>query len=283
VNRTPSASIVIPTRARPGYLDVTLESVIHQATRCGAEVLVVSDGIDDATAAVVEGQGATLIRLRGPAGANAARNAGFEAAASDLIVFIDDDVRAPQGWLDAFLAGAQAAPDREVFGGPISAEFEGGGPRLCGRESPPITTLDGGPADCDIPLVWSANMAIRRSALERIGPFDAAIRGRGEEEDWERRYAAHGGRIRYLAGAGLQHRRTRDDSTVWALARAEYRLGRSARRNDVRKRAAPAIRTELRVLAGCLWHTARRLCANGIVMAAHSVGRLTESAAERCT
>jgi glycosyltransferase involved in cell wall biosynthesis len=281
VNPTPSASIVIPTRARAGYLDVTLESVVRQAQRCGAEVLVVSDGIDDATEAVAQRHGAELVRLDEPGGANVARNAGFRAASSDLIVFIDDDVRAPEGWLDVLLAGTHAAPDVEVFGGPISAVFEGGGPRMCGRESPPITTLDEGRTDRDISMVWSANMAIRRSAIERIGPFDADIRGRGEEEEWERRYAADGGHIRYLAGAGIEHRRTKEDSTVWALAQAAYRLGRSARRNDVRKRTAPAMSSELRVLAGCLWHTARRVCGNGIVMAAHSLGRLSESIADR--
>lgn len=124
-------------------------------------------------------------------------------------------------------------------------------------------------------------MAIRRSAFERIGPFDADIHGRGEEEEWQDRFAQGGGRIRYLARAGLEHRRTREDSTVGALAQAEYRLGRSARRNDSRKRTAPALRTEFRVLSGCLWHTVSRRCANGIVMAAHSLGRMREAIAER--
>ena len=33
-------------------------------------------------------------------------------------------------------------------------------------------------------------MAIRRRALELAGPFDESISGRGDEEDWERRYRA---------------------------------------------------------------------------------------------
>ncbi len=45
----PPASIVIPTRARPAYLEVTLASVMPQAERTGAEVLVVNDGDDPAT------------------------------------------------------------------------------------------------------------------------------------------------------------------------------------------------------------------------------------------
>ena len=58
-----------------------------------------------------------------------------------------------------------------MFGGPIRAALEGGGPRSCGRESPPITTLDLGGADRDVPLVWGANMALRRRAVERAGPL----------------------------------------------------------------------------------------------------------------
>jgi GT2 family glycosyltransferase len=196
-------------------------------------------------------------------------------------VFIDDDVAAPTGWLPAILTGARSAPDHEVFGGPIRARLEGGGPRACGREPPPITTLALGSADRDVPLVWSANMAVRRRTFDRIGLFDEDIFGRGEEEEWERRYALAGGRIRYLANAGLEHRRTAEDSRLRMLARSAYALGQTARRNDVRKREAQPIRAELRVLAGCVWHALRRRCSNGIVMGAQALGRLREAFAER--
>jgi hypothetical protein len=41
---TPVASILIPTRGRPSYLDVALASIVPQARSRGAEVLVVNDG-----------------------------------------------------------------------------------------------------------------------------------------------------------------------------------------------------------------------------------------------
>lgn len=272
----PTASIVIPTRHRPEYLHVTLDSISPQVRSADAELIVVDDGGDPATAQVAAAHGARLIATDG-AGANAARNAGIAAAHGDPVVLTDDDVVAPAGWLDTMLDGVAAAPDREVFGGPIRARLEGGGPRSCGRESPPITTLDYGTADRDVPLVWSANMAVRRSALDRVGAFDESIRGRGEEEEWERRYAAQGGRIRYLAGAGLEHRRSAADARLVPLARAAYHLGRSARVYDERKGQPPAGTAEVRTLAGCVWHIARRRCPGGIVLAAHSAGRLREA------
>ncbi len=275
--QTPAASIVIPTRARPAYLDVALASVMPQAAAAGAEVLVVSDGADTPTAEVVQRHAARLLTRPDAAGANAARNEGVRGSAGDPIVFIDDDVLAPPGWLDALLGGIRATPAYDVFGGPIRARLEGGGPRACGRESAPITTLELGPEDRDAEFVWSANMAVRRRAFEQIGPFDDALVGRGEEEDWQRRYAAQGGRIRYLARAGLEHRRAPEDATVAVLARAAYQHGRAGRRYDVRKGTAPPLRGELRTLVGCGYHIVRRRCAIGVVLTAQAAGRLRET------
>jgi glycosyltransferase involved in cell wall biosynthesis len=277
----PTATIVIPTRSRPAYLEVALATIAPQAREAGAEVLVLNDGGDPATAHVATRHGATVLAVPSPGGANAARNAGIDAAASDLIVLTDDDIDAPDGWLRALLDGVAAAPEHDVFGGPIRACLEGGGPRSCGRESPPITTLDRGPTDCDVELVWSANMAIRRRAMQRVGRFDESIRVRGDEEDWERRYIAQGGRVRYVAQAGVVHRRTASDARLRRLARAAYAQGRAARRYDAHKHAAPGPAHEVRVFVGCLWHIVRRRCANGVVLAAHAAGRLREMASRR--
>ena len=105
--------------------------------------------------------------------------------------------------------------------------------------------------------------------------------GRGDEEEWERRYKAAGGqrplRRRRRASSIAAPPPTRPSR---ALSRAAYALGRTARRNDVRKGRGPTLPAELRTLAGCVWHIGRRRCANGIVMAAHSVGRVRETLGE---
>ncbi|HET9125834.1 MAG TPA: glycosyltransferase [Solirubrobacteraceae bacterium] len=274
-----AATIIIPTRGRPDYLEETLASVGPQAARAGAGLLVVDDGTDPRTGEVSAHHGVAMLSTGGGRGANGARNAGVAASDGDLLVFIDDDIRAPEGWLRALLDGSAASPEIDVFGGPIIAAIEGG-PRSCGREGAPITTLDLGPADRDAELVWSANMAVRRRALERVGPFDETIHGRGEEEDWERRYLALGGRIRYLAAAGVEHRRTGADARLKALARSGYALGRTARRYDLRKGTAPTLRDELRVLAGCALHVLRRRCPNMIAVGAQAAGRVREALAE---
>jgi glycosyltransferase involved in cell wall biosynthesis len=276
----PAASILIPTLRAPDYLEVTLASVMPQAAAAAVEVIVISDGPDAMTEAVVHRHGARLVTLPEQRGLNSARNAGIVDAGSDLLVFIDQDVDVPAGWLDALLDGARRYPDREVFGGPIRGKLEGG-PRACGHEPPPITTLDAGVQDRDVPFAWGANMAIRRAAFARIGMFDETLGGRGDEEDWELHWTAGGGLIRYLAAAGLDHRRSAADSRLRVLAQAAYGQGREARRHDVRVGKPRPVRTELRTLAGCAWHTVVRRCGFGIVMGARSAGSLRESLLER--
>jgi GT2 family glycosyltransferase len=271
------AAVIVPTRDRARYLEVALGSIGPQAAAVGAELIVVDDGSRDGTAAVAARHGARRVAHEQSRGPNAARNSGVAATDAPLLVFVDDDVEARPGWLAALLAATAAHPEVEVFGGPIEGRVEGWGLRRCGREGPPITFLDLGAEDREAELVWSANMAVRRSALERVGPFDAELEIYGDEEEWERRLRARGGRIRYVASARVLHRRTEEDARLPALARAAFHRGRAGQRFDAVKGAPPSPATELGTLGGCVWHTVRRRCGNGLVMSAHSAGRLAEA------
>jgi glycosyltransferase involved in cell wall biosynthesis len=274
----PAVTVVVPTRGRAAYLEVTLDSLCRQRSGVAYEILVVDDGATDATPEVAERFAVRLIRHGERRSLNAARNTGIREAGADLIAFVDDDVFAPPEWLAALVEGADRHPDAEAFGGPIRPRFEGHAPRGCGREDPPITTLDLGGEDVEATMVWGANFAVRRSAVDRIGEFDESLdRAHGDEEDWLLRLRAEGGRIVYLAEAGLDHRRSAGDSGLGPLARAAYHRGRGARSSDRRRGQAPGLARELRVLAGCGWHTVRRACPQGLIMGAHSAGRVVET------
>ena len=121
----PTASIIVPTRERAGYLDVALASIAPQAGAAGAELLVIDDGPSDATRETAARHGARDVAHDAPRGLNAARNSGIDAAVGDLLVFVDDDVDVRPGWLDALLdAHAAEDPDVGVLTGPIHARFE---------------------------------------------------------------------------------------------------------------------------------------------------------------
>jgi GT2 family glycosyltransferase len=276
----PSASILFPTRNRRGYLADALASVAGQAAAHEAEILVVEDDVHDLeTERLAGAHGARYVALGAPRGLNLARNAAAEAARADLLCFLDDDIVAWPEWLGAILVAAESQPEHEAFGGPIRARLEGTNLHACGREPAPVTTLDLGPADRDADLVWGANLTVRRAAFDRVGPFDPALSGPGDEEEWERRLRAAGGRIRYVAAAGVDHRRTGADARIHGLSRAAWYRGRHSRRFDEAKGTAPSLAGELRTLAGCVWHTGRYRCGNGIVLTAQTAGRLREAVA----
>jgi len=279
----PEASVIVPTRARARYLRAALESLLFQDAGADRyEVVVVDDGPDEETRAVTEqAAGRSDVAVRyvvrdGVPGLNSARNTGIAAAASPFVVFVDDDVEAPRGWLRALLDGRRRHPDALVLGGPIEVRLEGFRLPLCGREAPPITALDGGPVDREIDVVWGANMGIDRRAFELAGTFDPGVPYGFDEDMWERRLRERGGRVMYVAAAGLVHRRDAEDSRLRPLMRAAYRRGRALRAYSEHRGAAPSAARELRWLAGCFLHTFRNRCGNGLLLTAHSAGRLVE-------
>ncbi len=209
-----------------------------------------------------------------PLGLNVARNTGVERSTGELVVFVDDDVEVCAGWLDALLTAAGQHPEQEVFTGPILPRLEGSPPHSCGREEPPITALDLGPDDTPTCFAWGANMAIRRAALERVGPFDVSLEYGGDEQEWQERLGDDG---LYVAAAALHHRRSPRDARLRSLCRAAYTRGRASRRFDAWRKEAPSMAGELRTLAGCLGHVVRYRCPAGLTMVAHSAGRIHEA------
>jgi GT2 family glycosyltransferase len=271
------AAIVVPTKDRASYLDVALRGLAEQAREAGADLLVVDDGPGGATRAVAERHAARYVAHAVSRGLNAARNTGLDETSAELVCFVDDDVAVRPGWLRALIDGAARNPEHGCLTGPVRAVFEGYAPRFCGREGPPITSLDLGPSECDAPHAWGANLAVRRSAVEAVGRFDESLGLYGDEQEWEARLHAAGGRIRWLPDAALDHRRAGDDARVSALARAARSRGRAARREDVAKGTTPSLARELRVLGGSLLHGPRFGCANGPILTAHSIGRIEEA------
>jgi glycosyltransferase involved in cell wall biosynthesis len=92
---TPALTVVIPTRNRYGYLSEAIDSVRRQ-TFAAWEVIVVDDASDDGSAdrarqLVAEDSRFRLIPLDRHHERSAARNAGFEQARGQYVLFLDDD------------------------------------------------------------------------------------------------------------------------------------------------------------------------------------------------
>ncbi|MEA2314999.1 MAG: hypothetical protein QOI03_1691 [Solirubrobacteraceae bacterium] len=275
---------MIPTRARLSYLEVALASLAAAAREAGAEILVVDDaGPTPAARALAERFGARYEPHPQPLGLNAARNTGVERSEGELVVFVDDDIAAHRGWLEALLAAAREHPDVDVFTGPILPRLDARRPRSCSAGHALVTKLDLGGEDAEAPYAWGANMAVRRNALERVGAFDVSLEQGGDEQEWQDRLRAQdpSARVLYVAHAAVDHRRAGADARLRPLAAAAHARGRAARRYDSRRRRAPSLAAELATLARCVAHVLVRACPAGLTMVAHCAGRLREAAGER--
>ena len=101
-------SVVIPTKNRSALLTQTIERIESQTiSRERYEVIVIDNDSHDDTRTVLEQKARTYSNLRfgvqEKPGAAATRNAGLRLAKGDLILFIDDDVQAEPGLVQAHL------------------------------------------------------------------------------------------------------------------------------------------------------------------------------------
>jgi glycosyltransferase involved in cell wall biosynthesis len=98
MKHTPQVSIIIPTYNRAGMVAGAIESALGQ-TYPNKEVIVVDDGSDDETAAIVKNYPSVIYIVQPHAGQAAARNGGWKQAKGTYIATLDsDDV-----WQDDFL------------------------------------------------------------------------------------------------------------------------------------------------------------------------------------
>jgi O-antigen/teichoic acid export membrane protein/GT2 family glycosyltransferase len=207
----PTLAIVIPTKNRPVDIQPCLASIFAQDPQPDRIVIVDQS---DTPYELAERPNLTHIHDRTIGGASAARNVGAAIAATDLLLFIDDDVLLEPGCVQGALEGFARYPnavalqctdildDRHDIGfmtryiGPL---FEFG---FFNRR--PYRAGDG------LQLRWLHGYAMgyRSWFFEREG-FDETLHGYSLGEDWElsqraRRY----GEIRLAEGANVQHRRS---------------------------------------------------------------------------
>jgi glycosyltransferase involved in cell wall biosynthesis len=93
----PSVSVVIPAHDAERTLRRVLESLAAQSPPPD-DVIVVDDSSTDATAAIAADLGARVVPARPGGFAGGARNAGWDAATSDVVVFLDADAIPGESW-----------------------------------------------------------------------------------------------------------------------------------------------------------------------------------------
>ncbi len=177
----PLVSVVVPAYRAGATIGATVASLLWQTHR-ELEVVVVDDGSDDATSAVVRAHDDPRVRLvrQDNAGPGAARNRGIAEARGELVAFVDaDDVLLP-----GYLAAALAVWRRS--GGIVTSNaywmFPGGIDPSLTRHRGPLPA----PAAQRLTLLqqnWVSVMSVfPRRLVDEIGPLDEDL---PRAEDWE--------------------------------------------------------------------------------------------------
>jgi glycosyltransferase involved in cell wall biosynthesis len=167
-------------------------------------------------------------------GKSVALNTGLAATDATFVRFTDDDVRVSEGWVDASCRSMRADPGIDYTGGPVLPIWEGPRPAWFDQKRPDLwgtlAILDYGRDRFvfedrrRVPL--GANMAVRRSLIDRIGGFDPDLGRRGnsllgqEQAEFFCRSREIGARGLYVPEMSLHHhvpakRLTRDYFRRW--------------------------------------------------------------------
>lgn len=228
----PALSIVIPTVGRSAALPVVLGALEGQGARQGEfEVIVVLDALARATGLDrLTSLELTVLRAKQP-GASAARNTGWQASTSSIVLFLDDDVVPTRHLVARHLEHHRRMPEPEVgVLGRVrwSAKV---------RVTPFMRWLEQGIAFDfgKIDNAWagwgkfySANVSVKRELLKRVGGFDEVDFPFGYEDlELGRRLSEHGLRLHYDRHAIGEHLKT---ETLDGWRRNLYRIAVSERR-----------------------------------------------------
>jgi GT2 family glycosyltransferase len=206
-------SVVVPTYNRVTRLQHVIGALEQQQYPADAyEVIVVSDGSSDGTDAYLEALRSPM-RLRWFAQSNrgpaAARNAGVDRAAGELIVFIDDDV-VPESRLLAEHVRAHREADREVAvlgpllspDGFIMAPWARWEQEMLMKQYKAMLRGDWQPSPRQF---YTGNASLRRSQILAAGGFDENFR-RAEDVELAYRLAARGlGFVFTMKAAGAHY------------------------------------------------------------------------------
>ena len=171
-------SVIVATRDRAPVLERMLDAFRSvQEPPGGWELIVADNGSSDATADALRARAATrtlplrFLRVEQP-GKPVALNQALRLAHGDALAFTDDDCVPDRAWLVAIAERFGAEPSLAGLAGRVEPLTPGDADLATrtAREPRDLT----GPGDL-YSIVLGCNMAFRRSALDRIGPFDPTV------------------------------------------------------------------------------------------------------------
>jgi GT2 family glycosyltransferase len=225
-----TVSLVVITRDRPRDLEVCL-TAISASTFRDFELVVVDQSRAPDSAAIVHNFARSDPRIRvirdEGTGAARARNIGAAATHGDIVVFTDDDCEPDPTWLARLVATLRNDPTAGLaYGAVIPAPHDPRDGFIVGFRPTESRRLFGRLAKLRDNGI-SANVAIRRRALEATGGFDEML-GPGayfpcaEDYDLAYRVLAKGFAVLHVPDARTIHHGLRDWKSGSLLVQRTY-------------------------------------------------------------
>jgi glycosyltransferase involved in cell wall biosynthesis len=213
----PLVSFVVPVRNDALRLQRCLTSIVrNEYPRDLIEIVVVDNESTDASAAAARSVGAIVITSPGDSVA-AHRNRGARAALGGVIAFVDSDHEIDSHWIQTAVT-VLSEPGVAATGSPyltqpspnwVQQQYDGMRSRPLARE--------------DVSWLGSGNFAVKRSAFEGVGGFNAALTACEDVDLCNRlRFAGH----RIVADPELRSIHFGDPRTLKALFFGELWRGR---------------------------------------------------------
>lgn len=201
----PRVSVIVPVYNDVVRLRRCLAALARQSYPADRyDVLVVDNGsTEDLAPAVPDVAGFRLLREERP-GSYAARNTGLAATDAELLAFTDSDCLPMDDWLEAGVRALTVDPTVDAVGGRILLTFRSGGPVSPAEHFEAVTGFPQERYVREMSFAATANLFVRRAALDRVGPFDEQLKSGGDVE-FGKRLTAGGGRLRYDAGPVVEH------------------------------------------------------------------------------
>jgi glycosyltransferase involved in cell wall biosynthesis len=246
---SPNITFIICTYNRAEYLDDTLHSMSHQSVQNEvAELLVVNNNSTDHTDEIAakhrENAESTAFKVsyfvETEQGLSFARNRGIKEAASENIVFVDDDIRADQHFIENWIKFFENYPNYNSAGGKILVQFDDHKPKWVSHY---LLSLFGhhdlGKKVREYPgnkYPFGGNMGFRKKLFDEAGLFDTDLGRKGdqltanEEKDLFNRVKSLGEPILYLPKALLHHRIGPERATQDYIRKQAEGMGKSVAR-----------------------------------------------------
>lgn len=232
MSKPTTVAVVVVARNEAELITRCIGSIAAQS-RQPDQVILVDDGSSDDTIALARAAFPGIEVLAHHTRSLARnRNSGWQAAKTEFVAFLDADCEAPAHWLDSLLRAAQESGFDVVGGGNAPPQGESTHfdalaimlDNVVGSRGSVQGQVPREPREVDhLPTL---NVMYRRSALVRVGGFDAGFTQIGEDEDLSRRLAASGSRFLAIADATVIHRQ-RADIGSWARNMHKYGKGRT--------------------------------------------------------